>query len=161
MRLRLSVSLRQRRKRRKLSQVQLAELIESSQSRVAKSDWRTIGPSCLLCAIGVYSSMKFIETPIFFKDVRDLLSDEEYRGLQLALLLRPEQGSVIPGSRGLRKIRWRAKGKGRRGGVRVIYYWITSEDTIFMLLLYEKSDQDDLTPTQSKVLMKLVREELE
>lgn len=105
--------------------------------------------------------MKFIETSVFTKDVRDCLSDEEYRGLQLALLLRPEQGSVIPGSGGLRKIRWKVKGRGKRGGVRVIYYWITSEDTIYMLLLYEKSDQEDLTAAQAKVLTKLVREELE
>ncbi len=104
--------------------------------------------------------MRFIETPIFTEDVTDLLSDEEYRGLQLALLLRPEQGSVVPGNGGLRKIRWKAKGKGKRGGVRVIYYWITSEDAIFMLLLYEKSNQEDLTPTQAKVLARLVREEL-
>ena len=104
--------------------------------------------------------MKFIETPVFTKDVRDLLSDEEYRGLQLALLLRPEQGSVIPGSGGLRKVRWRLKGKGKRGGLRVIYYWITPEDTIYMLLLYEKSTQEDLTPEQAKVLRQLVREEL-
>ena len=104
--------------------------------------------------------MKFIETPVFTKDVRDLLSDEEYRGLQLALLLRPEQGSVIPGSGGLRKIRWKLKGRGKRGGIRVIYYWIPSEDAIYMLLLYEKSDQEDLTPEQTKVLRRLVREEL-
>ena len=104
--------------------------------------------------------MKFIETPIFTKDVRALLSDEEYRGLQLALLLRPEQGSVIPGSGGLRKIRWRVKGRGKRVGMRVIYYWMTVEDTIFMLLLYEKSTQEDLTPAQVRVLKRLVREEL-
>jgi len=104
--------------------------------------------------------MKFIETPVFTKDVRDLLSDEEYRGVQLALLLRPEQGNVIPGSGGLRKIRWKLKGRGKRGGIRVIYYWITSESTIYMLLLYEKSNQEGLTPEQAKVLRKLVREEL-
>ena len=104
--------------------------------------------------------MKFIETPVFTKDVQTLLSDEEYRGLQLALLLRPEQGNVIPGSGGLRKIRWRTKGKGKRGGIRVIYYWITSEDTIYMLLLYEKSDRVDLTPAQTRILTRLVRKEL-
>jgi mRNA-degrading endonuclease RelE of RelBE toxin-antitoxin system len=68
---------------------------------------------------------------------------------------------VIPGSGGLRKIRWKAKGKGKRGGIRVIYYWITAEDTIFMLLAYEKLAQDDLTPAQAKVLRRIVREELE
>lgn len=104
--------------------------------------------------------MKFIETPIFTKDVRGCLSEEEYRGLQLALLLRPEQGSVIPGSGGLRKIRWKVKGRGKRGGIRVIYYWIRPEDTIFMLLLYDKSEQEDLTPAQVKILTRIVREEL-
>ncbi len=105
--------------------------------------------------------MKFIETPVFTKDVRDLLSDEEYRGLQLALVLRPEQGSVIPGSGGLRKLRWGSKGRGKRGGIRLIYYWITAENTIFMLLLYDRSTQVDLTPAQARMLRQVVREELE
>jgi mRNA-degrading endonuclease RelE of RelBE toxin-antitoxin system len=104
--------------------------------------------------------LRFIETPIFTKDVRDTLSDEEYRGLQLALLFRPEQGSVIPGSGGLRKIRWKAKSVGKRGGIRVIYYWQKPEGTIYLLLLYEKSGQENLTPGQAKTLSKLVREEL-
>ena len=105
--------------------------------------------------------LKFIETPVFTKDVRALLSDEEYRGLQLALVLRPEQGSLIPGSGGLRKIRWRVKGRGKRGGVRVIYYWIAGESTVYMLLLYEKSSREDLTPEQVETLRRLVREELQ
>ncbi len=105
--------------------------------------------------------MKFSETPVFTKDVRDLLSDEEYRGLQLALVLRPEQGSVIPGRGGLRKLRWGSKGRGKRGGIRLIYYWITAENTIFMLLLYDKSTQVDLTTAQARMLRRVVREELE
>jgi mRNA-degrading endonuclease RelE of RelBE toxin-antitoxin system len=104
--------------------------------------------------------MEFIETPVFTKEVRDHLSEEEYRGLQLALVLRPQQGSVIPGSGGLRKIRWKAKGKGKRGGVRVIYYWIIEDDVIYMLMLYGKSEQADLTPAQARALRKLVCEEL-
>ena len=105
--------------------------------------------------------MKFIETPIFTRAVREQLSDEEYRSLQLALLLRPEQGSVIPGSGGLRKVRWKVRGRGKRGGIRVIYYWITAEDSIYMLFLYEKTAQSDLTRAQVKVLRGLVKEELE
>ena len=104
--------------------------------------------------------MEFVETPVFTAEVRDLLTDEEYRGLQLALVLRPGQGSVVPGSGGLRKVRWKAKGKGKRGGVRVIYYWITEEDKIYMLMLYGKSDQANLTVAQAKILRKLVKEEL-
>lgn len=65
--------------------------------------------------------MRFVETPVFTAAVTSLLSDEEYRQLQLALLIRPEQGVLIRGSGGLRKLRWGARGHGKRGGVRVIY----------------------------------------
>jgi len=67
--------------------------------------------------------MRFVETPVFTAVVTALLSAEEYRELQLALLIRPEQGVLIRGSGGLRKLRWGVRGRGKRGGVRVIYYW--------------------------------------
>lgn len=102
--------------------------------------------------------MLFIETPIFTKQVKDLLSDEEYRRLQEALLLRPEAGNLIPGGGGLRKIRWRISGKGKRGGLRVIYYWDTPQDVFFMLAAYKKSKKEDLTKEQIKALCKLVEE---
>ena len=105
--------------------------------------------------------MRFIETPVFTKELKNLLKDEEYRALQLALLFRPEQGALIPGSGGLRKLRWSQKGKGKRGGCRVIYYWDEKQETFYMLLVYMKSKQEDLTPTQMKVLTKIVKEELE
>ena len=79
--------------------------------------------------------------------------------MQLAILYRPEQGKVIQGSGGLRKLRWRTKGSGKRGGLRVIYYWIHDEDTIFMLYAYRKNEKADLTKDQIRVLGKLVEEE--
>ena len=100
-----------------------------------------------------------METPIFTKEVRDLLDDDDYRALELALIFRPEQGAVIPGSGGLRKLRWGGKGKGKRGGLRIIYYREKEEDTFFMLFAYPKSEQEDLTPAQLRVLGRLVREE--
>ena len=102
----------------------------------------------------------FHRTPHFTEELQHLLKDEEYRALQLALLFRPEQGVLIPGSGGLRKIRWVQKGKGKRGGCRIIYYWDKKQETFYMLLAYAKSKQEDLTPTQMKVLTKLVKEEL-
>ena len=102
--------------------------------------------------------MLFIETPIFTKLVTDLISDDEYRKLQLALVLRPEAGKIIPGSGGLRKIRWKSGGSGKRGGLRVIYFWDVPEDTIYMLLIYKKSKQEDLTSNQLKTLRNLVKE---
>lgn len=103
--------------------------------------------------------MLFVETPIFTREVSKLLGDEEYHSLQLALLFRPEQGTIIAGTGGLRKLRWRLHGKGKSGGCRAIYYWNKEEETIYMLLVYTKSQQEDLTATQLKVLSRLVREE--
>ena len=102
--------------------------------------------------------MVFIETPIFTKVVRKLLPDDEYKELQQALVLRPEAGDFIPGSGGLRKIRWGIPGSGKRGGLRLIYYWAIPMDTIYMLLIYKKSRQDDLIPGQLKLLRTLVKE---
>jgi mRNA-degrading endonuclease RelE of RelBE toxin-antitoxin system len=103
--------------------------------------------------------MHFLETPVFTAEIRDLLEDEDYRALQLTLLLRPEAGPLIRGSGGLRKIRWGVGGRGKRGGLRVVYYWHPGEETFYLLFAYEKNDQEDLTPAQLRVLRRLVREE--
>lgn len=103
--------------------------------------------------------MLFVETPVFTSLVRKRLDDEHYRTLQTALLLRPEQGALIAGSGGLRKIRWGRKGAGKRGGFRVIYFWHRPSGTCFMLFLYAKNEQGDLTADQTKALSRLVREE--
>jgi mRNA-degrading endonuclease RelE of RelBE toxin-antitoxin system len=71
----------------------------------------------------------FIETPVFTELVEKQLDREAYRALQLTLLLRREQGAVIPGSGGLRKIGWGVDGRGKRGGVRVIYFWEKAKAT--------------------------------
>ena len=103
--------------------------------------------------------MKFVETPVFTKSVRAALEDEEYRTLQTALMLRPEQGAVIPGTGGLRKIRWGGKGHGKRGGYRLIYYWDRGSDTFYMLYLYPKNEQENLTNQQARILRQLVEKE--
>jgi hypothetical protein len=100
-----------------------------------------------------------IETSIFTRQVQTLLSDEEYSQLQMALVIRPDLGQVIPGSGGLRKVRWFLRGRGKRGGVRAIYYWVVVHDTILMLFMYAKNEQDDLTPEQLKVLRRFIEEE--
>jgi hypothetical protein len=100
-----------------------------------------------------------IETSIFTRQVQALLTDEEYRSLQMTLILHPDLGVVIPGSGGLRKVRWSLQGRGKRGGVRTIYYWAVSKAQILMLLMYAKNEQDNLTPEQLKFLRRIVEEE--
>jgi mRNA-degrading endonuclease RelE of RelBE toxin-antitoxin system len=105
--------------------------------------------------------MRFIETPVFTRIATALWSDDEYHALQLALFFRPELGPVIPRSGGLRKVRWSRAGAGKRGGVRVIYYWDRPTETFYMLFAYSKADQGDLTAQQLRVLSRLIREELQ
>jgi hypothetical protein len=103
--------------------------------------------------------MRFIESPIFTACLRRLLDDEPYRAMQAALCLRPEQGTVIPGGAGLRKLRWGVDARGKRGGVRTIYYWAVSDDLCYMVYIYAKNEQGDLSPAQIRALARVVREE--
>jgi mRNA-degrading endonuclease RelE of RelBE toxin-antitoxin system len=77
--------------------------------------------------------MVFLETSIFTRRVQSLLGDDEYRQLQRLLVIHPDIGALIPGSGGLRKMRWSASGHGKRGGARVVYYWAVAQDQILML----------------------------
>jgi len=103
--------------------------------------------------------MKFIETSIFTKQLKKMLPDENYRMLQSALMFRPDAGPVISGSGGLRKIRWKLPGSGKRGSLRLIYYWDPPE-SIYMIFIYRKADQENLTPLQIKALKKLIKENM-
>lgn len=102
--------------------------------------------------------MVIIETPIFTRRVQQLLTDEEYRQLQNELIQQPDAGSVIQGSAGIRKLRWAVQGRGKRGGVRVIYYRAVAQDQILMLFIYPKNERDDLSPAQIKALKAIVEE---
>ena len=103
--------------------------------------------------------MVIIETSFFTKQVQKLLTDEEYGDLQAALVQRPDMGQLLVGGAGLRKVRWRARGQGKRGGVRVIYYWATEFNQLLMLMIYAKPRQEDLTPQQLRVLRTIIEEE--
>ena len=100
--------------------------------------------------------MVIIETSVFSRLIKELMSDDEYRSLQEALVRRPEIGDLIKGSGGLRKVRWKLSGRGKSGGVRVIYYWVVADDQIRMLYAYTKSEHENLTKDQLSVLKKIV-----
>ena len=103
--------------------------------------------------------MVIVETSIFTRQIQALLTDDEYMQLQVALIQRPDMGPVMPGSGGIRKARWPARGYGKRGGLRVIYYWAVSPGQLLMLFIYAKGEQEDLSPAQLKILRKIVEEE--
>jgi len=101
--------------------------------------------------------MEYIESPLFSKLVDTYLDDDEYAALQWALALHPETGDVIPGSGGLRKIRWKAKGRGKRGGTRIIYFFKNKDNQIWLLTIYAKNEADNI-PTS---ILKQIKESLD
>ena len=108
--------------------------------------WRTI-------------DLHLVETRHFTRRVAGLLDDEEYRRLQLALAERPEAGHVIPGTGGLRKMRWGAAGRGKRGGLRVIYLFHPPTGAIVLFHLFAKSERQDLTGAEREALRRIVEQE--
>ena len=100
--------------------------------------------------------MVIVETLIFTKLIRELMSNDEYKDLQEALVNRPDLGDLIQGSGGLRKVRWKLKGSGKSGGVRVIYYWVVNDDHIRMLYVYPKGKQENITKHQLEQLKAIV-----
>lgn len=99
----------------------------------------------------------FVETKLFTKLVQEHLSDDEYGALQQALLANPEAGAVIPGSGGVRKLRWGVAGRGKRGGIRVIYYLRLRSGQVWMLTLYAKNVSENI-PAR---FLKKIREEID
>ncbi len=104
--------------------------------------------------------MEFFETTIFTKQITSLISDEEYKNIQNYLVLNPHAGAIIKHSGGLRKLRWKLekKGKGKRGGIRLIYYWYLPQALYCMLLVYSKQEKDDLSKKEVDILRRVVKE---
>jgi mRNA-degrading endonuclease RelE of RelBE toxin-antitoxin system len=99
--------------------------------------------------------MVFIETTIFTKLIGNYLTADEYLGLQKYLLQYPDKGDVIPGTGGVRKLRWSITGKGKRGGIRVIYYWKRRDNEIWMLTVYGKGETSRIP---NRIITKIAEE---
>jgi len=106
--------------------------------------------------------MEFFEAPAFTRYVSSYLTDDEYREMQGRLANAPEAGDMIPGTGGFRKLRWAdpKRGKGQRGGLRVIYYYFREERQIWLITLYGKNEASDLTPKQKQALKSAIEDEL-
>ena len=107
-------------------------------------------------------NVEFIETPTFTALIAEYLEDDEYRALQSYLAGEPEAGDVIPGTGGFRKLRWadRRRGKGKRGGLRVIYYYLLADAQIWLMTLYDKGEAADLSAAEKRELRAALDAEL-
>ena len=103
----------------------------------------------------------FIETSVFARQIRELITDASCRELQQWLVASPGAGAFIQGGGGCRKVRWSASRGGKRGGIPVIYFWMTQEDGMLMLLACSKSRCDDLSKAQIRMLAAAVKKEVE
>jgi hypothetical protein len=107
--------------------------------------------------------MEFIEAPAFTRHVSGYLNDDDYKELQASLARNPEIGDLMPGTGGFRKARWAdaRRGKGRRGGLRIIYYHFKSDSQIWLMTIYNKDEAADLTAKEKKALKASIENELE
>ena len=105
----------------------------------------------------------FVELPAFERNRSDYLTDEAYRGLQNEMLKDPEAGDVITGTGGLRKLRYgdATRGKGKRGGLRIIYYWWDPKKQFWLFTIYDKDELSDMSPKEKAILKTLLKQELE
>jgi hypothetical protein len=104
---------------------------------------------------------QFVEAPAFSRYREQYLDDNEFRRLQAHLSANPEAGDIIPGAGGIRKLRWNdlRRGKGKRGGLRIIYYSFISDEEIWLLTLYGKNEAGDLTASQKDELRRALEAE--
>jgi len=105
----------------------------------------------------------FVELPPFERHRKNYFDDDTFLGLQRLLMLDPEAGDLIPGTGGLRKLRFgdERRGKGKRGGLRVIYYWWHAGSQFWLFTVFDKDEMSDLTASERKVLKEMIKQELE
>ncbi len=102
--------------------------------------------------------MEFIETPIFTKTITELLSDKEYSDFQKYLIENPEIGDIVKGGSGIRKVRWNLANRGKRGSIRIIYYYKVVNNQIFLLYVYTKKKKSDLSESEKKLFGEIAKE---
>jgi len=107
--------------------------------------------------------MEFIEAPAFTRHLADYLGDDGYKEFQSKLAGNPELGDLMPGTGGFRKVRWAdaRRSKGRRGGLRIIYFHFKSDSQIWLMTIYDKDEASDLTAKEKNALKAAIEDELD
>ncbi len=100
--------------------------------------------------------MNLYATRTYERVIRKLLSEDARSDMEAAIVAAPEAAPVIPGTSGIRKLRWPGSGRGKRGGIRAVYFWHAGPEAVYMLTAYAKAERDDLTATDRKALSRLV-----
>ncbi len=102
--------------------------------------------------------MKIFTTKTYERAIRKAISPDARKDMETAIAADPTRAPVIPGTGGIRKLRWSGSGRGKRGGIRTIYFYHVGPDTVYLLTAYAKASQEDLSPTDKKAWAKLVAE---
>ena len=100
--------------------------------------------------------MQIFATKTYDRAIRKLLSDDSRREMEAAIVADPAAAPVMPGTGGIRKLRWAGSGRGKRGGIRTIYFHHAGPEAIYMLTAYAKTARDDLSPSDKRALARLV-----
>ncbi len=114
------------------------------------------GPTCPECGTAAHSSVRIFTTRSYERAIRRLLPEADQRAMEATIVADPGVPPVIRGTGGLRKVRWAGLGRGKRGGIRTIYFRHGRSDSIYLLTAYAKADREDLSPADMKVLSRLV-----
>ena len=101
-------------------------------------------------------AMQMFSTRTYERAIRKLLGEEARREMEASIVAAPDAAPVIRGTGGIRKLRWAAAGRGKRGGIRTVYFYYAGPDAIYLLTAYAKADREDLTPADAKALTRLV-----
>ena len=110
-----------------------------------------------VCGIAAYSRpVRIFATRTYERVVRKLMSEAERQKMEAAIVADPGRASLLRGTGGIRKLRWKGSGRGKRGGIRTIYFHHVGPEAIYMLTAYAKADRDDLTAADRKALSRLV-----
>ena len=105
--------------------------------------------------------LHFSETPEFLKHASKLIGEDEIAHVQLFLCGEPTRGEIIPGSGGIRKLRWKLRGGGKRGGTRILYYYAGSRGRIYLLDIYSKNEKIDVTAEEISRFRNIVKKWLQ